>query len=169
MEHNGEWIRFNYDSGAALTALPVALAEGPPLNKVGEFITASGARRLLNFGRVKFDALDEDANARAVRGSVSQVHKPLRAAGEMSRTQDAILWEEGGFLLPREGPVAKKIREELYWLLPKHGRQGGVLPLYREGNPYNFYLKKRGPAELAPMTTATPAARPQGFPWQAEP
>lgn len=166
VEHDGEkWIRFNYDSGAALTALPVALAEGLPLDKVGEFITASGDA-IPNYGRVKFDAMDEDANVRAVRGSVSQVHKPLCAAGEMSRTQDAILWEEGGFLLPRDGPVAKKIRKELYRLLRKHGRQGGVLPLYREGNLYNFYLKKKGPAELAPVT---PAAQPQGFQRQGEP
>ena len=148
-----------------MTALPVALAEGLPLGQVGEFIAASG-EPIPNYGRVKFNAMDEDANVRAVRGSVSQVHKPLRAAGEMSRTQDAILWEEGGFLLPREGPIAKKLRKELYRLLRKHGREGGVLPLYREGNLYNFYLKKQGPAELAPLT---PGAQPQGFQRQVMP
>eukprot|EP00972_Heterocapsa_arctica_P054661 8053823-Heterocapsa_arctica.AAC.1 len=52
-----------------------------------------------NYGRVKFNAVDKDKNLRAVRGSVSMVHKPLCAAGEMSKKRDAVLWVEGGFLL----------------------------------------------------------------------
>eukprot|EP00972_Heterocapsa_arctica_P088707 13079464-Heterocapsa_arctica.AAC.1 len=56
---------------------------------------------ILNYGRVKFDAVDEDKNPRAVRGSVSMVHKPLWAAGEMSQKRDAVIWERR--LPPSEG------------------------------------------------------------------
>eukprot|EP00972_Heterocapsa_arctica_P026487 3901346-Heterocapsa_arctica.AAC.1 len=59
-----------------MTALPVEPAQGLHLEQVGEFITANGDL-IPNYGRVKFNAVDEDKNPRAVRGSVSMVHKPL--------------------------------------------------------------------------------------------
>ena len=37
-----EWIKINYDTGAAPTALLVELVEGLPLRKVVEFIVANG-------------------------------------------------------------------------------------------------------------------------------
>ena len=37
------WLRLNFDSGAAVTALPIAIAGDLPLEKCGEFRVASGA------------------------------------------------------------------------------------------------------------------------------
>eukprot|EP00972_Heterocapsa_arctica_P027932 4108042-Heterocapsa_arctica.AAC.1 len=82
----------------------------------------------------------------------------------MSKTHDAVLWEEGGFLLPREGNIAKKIRKELTKMLDKYSRSEGGPPLYREGALYNFYLKKTGAAELAPLD---PPGEASGFGWPA--
>ena len=43
-DHLGQkWLRLNYDSGAAATALPIAVAGNLPLEKCGEFRVASGA------------------------------------------------------------------------------------------------------------------------------
>ena len=154
VDYGGEkWIRFNYDSGAAATALPVDLAQGVHLEKIGEFMTASG-EVIPNYGKVKFKTVDEDRNPRVVRGSVTEVHKPLGAAAELSQRHDAVLWEEGGFLIPKGSWVARRLRKELRKLLRKGGRSEGVLPLYREGNLYNFYLKKEGPTEVAPLGEA---------------
>ena len=47
-----EWLMLNYDSGAAVTALPVAVAGDLPLDKRGEFRVASGAV-IPNLGKIK--------------------------------------------------------------------------------------------------------------------
>ena len=47
-----EWLRLNYDSGAAETALPIAVAGNLPLEKRGEFRVASGAV-IPNLGKIK--------------------------------------------------------------------------------------------------------------------
>ena len=46
------WLRLNYDSGAAVTALPIAIAGDLPLEKCGEFRVASAAV-IPNLGKVK--------------------------------------------------------------------------------------------------------------------
>ena len=90
---------------------------------------------------------------RRISGSVTEVHKPLGSAGELSGTHDAVLWEDGGALLPKWSPIAKGLRREYARLLRIHGSRG-VLPLYKENGLYNFYLQMRGPAkrvELSPF------------------
>ena len=50
VEYKGqEWIKFNYDTGAATTAVLVVIAEGLPLRKVDEFIVAND-QDIPNFG-----------------------------------------------------------------------------------------------------------------------
>ena len=62
---NGEqWVRLNYDTGAATTALPASLAEGLPLKQVGEFVVASG-HGIPNLGCVKAPMKDEQGNSRS--------------------------------------------------------------------------------------------------------
>ena len=53
-----KWLRLNYDSGAALTALPIAIAGNLPLEKCDEFRGASGAI-IPNLGKVKMKSTDE--------------------------------------------------------------------------------------------------------------
>ena len=145
-----EWIKMNYDSGAATTAFPIALAGEIGLKKRGEFIVASG-QGIPDYGRVRLNTIDENETPRRISGSVTEVHKPLGSAAEMSATHDSFILEAGGALVPRWSPIAigmRKAYEELVW---RHGTEG-VLPLYREGNLYNFYLRKVGDAkQLNPM------------------
>ena len=158
VDYAGEqWVRFNYDSGAAATALPIEMAQGIPLTQAGEFMTANGAV-IPNYGRVKLDTVDEDWNMRAVRGAVTEVHKPLCSASEMAKNHDAVLWQEGGFLIPKHGEAARRVREAVNKVIKRFGRTAGILPLYREGGLYNFYLKRAGPAQLAPLAAEGAAA-----------
>jgi len=148
------WIRFNYDTGAAVTALPVELAQGQELEKCGEFVVASGAD-IPNYGRYKFEAKDETGNHRRVKGSVTEVHKPLGAGCDLSVNHDTFIWSDGGAVVPRWGPVAAGLRREYARLTKIHGT-AGILPLYREGNLYNYYLEKVSDLTIAPMEEVAP-------------
>ena len=112
----GEWLRINYDSGAATTAFPLKLAGDLELESKGEFLVASG-QGITDFGRVKLDTCDEFYLPRRISGSVTEVHKPLGSAGELARTHDAMLWEDGGALIPKWSPIAKGLRREYARLL----------------------------------------------------
>ena len=87
----------NYDSGAALTALPVAVAGDLPLEKRGEFRVASGAV-IPNLGKIKMQSTDESGVARLVRGHITEGAKPLLSVAEVSRRWDPLLFEDGGIL-----------------------------------------------------------------------
>ena len=56
------WLRLNYDSGAAATALPIAI------EKCGEFRVASGAT-IPNLGKNKMKSTDESVIERTLRGT----------------------------------------------------------------------------------------------------
>ena len=53
-----EWLMLNCDSGAAVTALPIAFAGNLSLEKRGEFRVASGAVTF-NLGKIKMKSTDE--------------------------------------------------------------------------------------------------------------
>ncbi|CAE8638172.1 unnamed protein product, partial [Polarella glacialis] len=122
-----EWIRFNYASGAATTAIPFQLV-----------------------------------------GEVSlQVHKPLSSAAELSRSHDAVLWEDSGALLPRRSPIARGLRQEYFRLVAFHGDQE-VLPLHHEGSLHNFYLRRRDWRQLNPVETGGASSSASGNSRQGE-
>ena len=95
-----EWLMLTYDSGAAMTALPVAVAGDLPLEKHGEFRVASGAV-IPNLGKIKMKSTDESGVARSIRGHITEVAKPLLSAAEVSRRWDSLLFKDGGILLER--------------------------------------------------------------------
>ena len=77
------WLRLNYDSGAALSALPLAIAGDLPLEKRGEFRVASGAVIPI-LGKIKMKSMDESGIERTVRGNITAISKPLLSAAEAS-------------------------------------------------------------------------------------
>ena len=78
--------------------------------------------------------------------SITEVHKPLGSAGEISGSHDAFIWGNGGVLCPKHGAIARGMKAEYNRLARLHGEHE-TLPLYKEGNLFNFYLKVTGPAE----------------------
>ena len=92
-------------------------------------------------------------------GSVTNVHKPLIGASEVARKHDAFIWQDGGALVPKDSPVARGMRDAWWQLTAWHGDHA-ILPLHREGNLYNFYMKKVTPAELSPADEPQKPARP---------
>ena len=144
----------NCDSGAAVTALPVAVAENLPLEKQGEFLVASGAV-IPNLGKTKTKSTDESGVARSIRGHITEVAKPLLSVAEVSRRWDSLLFEDGGILLERNStPVALEIGS----ILKNHrvwDRHGKSIRLHREGNLYNAFVRTGAVTpELAPVWPA---------------
>ena len=128
------WLRLNNDSGAAATALPIAIAGDLPQEKCGEFRVASGAT-IPNLGKIKMKSTDESGIERTLRGNITEVSKPLLSAAEISKRWDSLLFEDGTLLLERRSPVALEIRA----VLAKHkvwSGRGRIIRLYREGNLY---------------------------------
>ena len=98
--HGERWFKLNYDSGAAVTALPVEMAEGLALEQRGEFRVASGAA-IPNLGRVNIPTLDEHGVRRNMKGSITEVRKPLLSAAEASKGYDSYIFHDGGVLVLR--------------------------------------------------------------------
>ena len=88
------WLRLNYDSGAAATALPIAIAGDLPLEKCGEFRVASGAT-IPNLGKIEMKSTDESGIERTLRGNITEVSEPLLSAAEVSKRWDSLLFEDG--------------------------------------------------------------------------
>ena len=102
-----KWLRLNYDSGAAVTALPIAIVGDLLLEKCGEFRVASGATIPI-LGTTKMTSTDESG-----RGNVTEVSKPLLSVAEVSKRWDSLLFQDGGILLGRSSLVALEIRAVL--------------------------------------------------------
>ena len=86
-----EWLMLNYDCGAAVMALLVAVAGDLLLEKRGEFRVASGAV-IPNLVKIKMKSTDESGLARSIRGHITEVGKPLLSAAEVSRRWDSLLF-----------------------------------------------------------------------------
>ena len=141
----GRWVRYNYDTGAACTALPVHMAEGLPLIKKGSF-TVANEEEIPDYGRVRVPSVDEKWLARGIAGNITEVHKPLASAAELAEHHDTFVWRSGGALVPRDSPIARGMRAEFQRLVRQYG-DDEVVNLYREGKLYNFYLQTTGPAK----------------------
>lgn len=63
----GEWLRINYDSGAATTVIPSeVVVHEVALEEAGEFVV-----NIPRFGRVRLPMTDEKGNARSVSATVA--------------------------------------------------------------------------------------------------
>ena len=86
------WLRLNYDSGAAVTALPIVIAGDLPLKKCGEFRVWPSGAVIPNLGKIKMKLMDESGTKRTVRGNITEVSKQLLSAAEASKRWDSILF-----------------------------------------------------------------------------
>ena len=138
-----EWLKLNYDSGAVSTVIPIemAVAQGLQLRRVGDYRVANG-EKIPRYGRVRVPCIDEQGHRRGFKATVTHVHKP-GSAGEFSATHDAYIFDDGGWLIPRNTSMAQAMRAFLRQLIDVNGERG-MLKLYKEGNLYNIYLKQRG-------------------------
>jgi len=148
-----EYLKFNYDTGAGTTAFPPEFSQGGKPSG-SNMITASG-ERIEDMGGVRLKTRDEYDQRRKVAGRVTAVHKILASAWRINRDgrQRAWLTDEGGYLIPKDGPIAKGMEAALRQLIKQYGDKQ-LLRLYVERGVYNFYLKVDEAEPLAAVSVS---------------
>ncbi|CAK0880049.1 unnamed protein product, partial [Prorocentrum cordatum] len=145
-----DWMKFNWDSGAAISAFPRSFA--PPTGMKGNgstYRTASG-ELVPDEGSLQLKAEDEYGVLRALKGRVTNVHKPLISVGQAAGAgQRSFLGRNGGWIFHEKSPIGKRV----VGMLEKEAKAAKhqMLPVYREQGVYNFYPKKGQHGSVAPL------------------
>ena len=150
MQKPDEWIKINFDSGAAVSALPKKFAPGSGLSSNGRCYKTASGDLIQDAGAIKFSGEDENGNKRGVKGRLMDVHTPLVSASEAAKAgQNAWLTKGGGWLIPQNSRVSKKIEHLLSLEAARNSHQ--MLPVYEDQGVYNFYMQMGKSGSIAPL------------------
>ena len=140
MDAGEGWIRCNFDTGAAETAIPKTLSNGPLVASNVTYKTASG-ELVPGYGLGTLEGGDEHGKTRKIGGEFTEVHKILASAAAVhEKGHFSILEAGGGYVIPLASKVGKEMQAAYKKILAKHGA-AELLPLWEESGVYNFYLK----------------------------
>ena len=135
-----EWIKFNYDTGAATTALLVELAEGLPLHKLVSSSLRTG-HDIPTFCRAKFHTETSLAtNARWQDMSqkyTNHLHLRVKSAST------TFVFEKFEALIPKQSRVAEDPRRNYHRLCQLHGYHR-ILP---------YHVRRTGKLQMVPVET----------------
>ena len=134
------WIKCNFDTGAADTAIPKTLATGTLGTSDVTYKTASG-ELVPGYGPGVLAGNDENGVGRKLGGEFTEVHKILASAAAVhSKGHFSLLEAGGGYVIPVGSKVGRELLDAYRKILAKHGCSE-LLPLWEENGVYNFYLK----------------------------
>ena len=127
-----------------MTLLPKHFLKNPVLSEDKCYKTASG-EFIEDYGSAKVLGLDEAGTTREIRGRVSDVHKPLVAAHDVSvkGNLNSYITDKGGFLVARESELGLAIEKSVLALVKKF-KGKGLIRMAWENSVLNFYLKMSG-------------------------
>ncbi len=132
------WLKFTYDTGAAITAFPLdaKIGEETEANDMN-YKTASG-ELIPDQGGLKIKALTEAQHPLTMNGRKADVHKVLLSAGRVhSKGHVGYLNGAGGWVIPGGTALAKEMED----LIRKHARRTpGSIALYQERGTYVGYV-----------------------------
>ena len=166
--------RMTLDTGAAQTTFPEDLVDGystmgEPKGSYktasGEIIPDKGAKHPLGY--------DAFGNLRNLRGRVAPVRKPLVSASKVCGADNDIwLGSDGGYVIPKYGPIGVEMRKHFEHLVQKYGMQS-LLPVYlhNEVFVFDYFLApssevgdaKTSQQSLAPVDEAVGGQQGSGF------
>ena len=139
LEH--EWLRCNFASGAASTAIPKETVSGPIEKSGSAYRTASG-EIIEGYGNSNVVGRDENGKLRQFTGEVTDVRKVVVSGSAVRNNKHMTLLKKGGgWIIPESSAFGTELSEAVSRLLKKHGTVN-LLPLYEEKGIYNFYLKE---------------------------
>ncbi|CAK0857642.1 unnamed protein product [Prorocentrum cordatum] len=135
-----EWIRFTFDSGAAVTTFPEnTKGERLPADPNASYRTASG-EIIADSGGACIQGRSEWSEPIRLKARLASIHKPLVSASQTHRTGRATwLTKEGGYILPAGSDIVNRVDaliRDAAW------SESGVVPLYVEKGIYAGYIKK---------------------------
>ena len=104
------WMRFTFDTGAAVTAFPLDVGRGTHTDpSTATYKTASG-EILQGQGGVRVEGTSEHDSLVAMQGRKADVHQIwLAAAQAHSKGYMSILSSGGGYLVPESSNLAARI------------------------------------------------------------
>ena len=135
------WIKCNYDTGAAITAFPKAMA--PVLDETegnGDTYKTASGEEVGDYGGLRVTAPTESGRMGRVTGRVADVHKILVAASKAANFgQNGWITRGGGWLIPDDSALSWKIKK----LIEKEAQKEkhDMIKLYEERGVYNFYMQ----------------------------
>ena len=167
----GEWVSVNFDTGAAVTAIPKSLSpyvEFKSEANQNNYKTASG-ELLPDEGGVLLKGFTPDWGGRSIEGRMVDVHRPLVAGSAVSKKNLVLLSGDKGWIVPRHGKIHDELLKKFNELLQRYpGEAGSVVEMYEKKGIFLFDLwldrqmQKDETKELG-------AVGPEGFRRQAKP
>ena len=116
---NGQWIVANFDTGAAITAIPKRLGSSfgaevtEPNGK--EYKTASG-ELLSDQGGILLKGFDKYGQGRSLKGRLTDVHRTLVAGSAVTKQNLVVLDGDHGMIIPSASPIAEGLRSKFQQL-----------------------------------------------------
>ena len=145
---NGEkWTKVvvNFDTGAAITAVPRSLAEeglvqGDKEASSTSYKTASG-ELLEDEGGVLVKGYDHQGRGRSIRGRLVNVHRTLASGTEVAKKNMVVLNGDGGKIIPRSSKIATEMEKHLKRLMKQYPEEAEKLTeMYVQKGIYVFDL-----------------------------
>ena len=93
-----------------------------------------------HYQRFRVPAWDEKGYERNFSGWLTNVNKPLLAAGEVSRRMHAYVHEQGGVLMEKDGKICRGLRKEFNRLKRLHGERE-LFQLHKEHGTYHVWVQ----------------------------
>ncbi|CAK0814137.1 unnamed protein product, partial [Prorocentrum cordatum] len=147
-DENGAWLKFNWDSRAAISAFPRSFAP-KGLTGNGNTYKIASSELVPDEGSIRVKAEDEFGTLRSLSGWVANVHKPLVSAGQAAGAgQCSYLSRTGGWVFHERRPIENNIEKLME---TEAAKQDQKMPVHREQGVYNFYIKKGQHGTVAPL------------------
>jgi hypothetical protein len=157
------WIKVNYDSGAAVTAVPRHFAEDSVSNGM-QYKTATG-ELTPDQGGVRISGRVNGGPVQRVSGRLTDVHKVLMSASKCAGLgRNGFLTKGGGYLIPDDSALSHKIKKMIRKEAMKQDNK--LIKLYEEDGVCNLYLQMKAPGSDVEVTNADGSWRKsQAHPW----
>ena len=142
----------NFDTGAAITAVPRTLGEqglvkGDSKSMLRSYKTASG-EILEDEGGVVVKGLNNNGFGRSVDGRLVGVHRMLASGTAVAKKNMVVLEGDKGWILPKSGKIANGMRAAFKKLVEAHPKEADDLTeLYEHKGIYVFDLWLNGTAK----------------------
>ena len=129
------WLSWTYDTGAAISAFPIG--RETQANDCS-YKTAS-AELLSDRGGLRVHGTAEHGYGVTFQGKKADVHKTLISASKVhSKGHDAVVDSNGGYIVPYNSMLARKIQQLVQKEIVK---ELGAIRLYLENGTYIGYTK----------------------------
>ena len=153
-DHYEGWTKLvvNFDTGAAITAVPKELEDKGLLKSDKDtmsrsYKTASG-ELLEDEGGVVVQGYDSKGYGRSVEGRLVNVHRMLASGSAVTKKNTVLLSGNQGWIVPKDGKIAKGLKASFQDLLKRHPEEAKQLTqLYEHKGIFCFDLWLHGSAK----------------------